>query len=175
MSLPQTNWRPFGYLVLLLMLSGCEKPAQPPQQYEALHQITKDKRSITPRVVDDTPLQFSAIQIVVIGPNNSTIGATAGVGPTESLEKLQDYLKKRVLAVRSDLNDGRAKLMVLRFAYFDESGKSTGSDSVSLMPEKMGGIEFKSMGLAGAVHRVDVALESVTWESQGNETTVPVK
>lgn len=176
MSLFQTNWRLFGHLVLLLLLSGCEKPAQPPQQYEELHRITIDKRSIIPRVVDDTPLRFGAIDIVVVGPNDRTIGARAEVEPTEDLEKVQDYLKKRVSAVRSDLKDGRAKLMVLRFDYFDQSGKSTGADSLNLTPpERKVRIEFKSMGLSGAVHRVDVALESIIWESQGKETTVPLK
>lgn len=176
MSLLQTNRRLLGCLVLLLLLSGCEKPAQPMQQYEELHRISKDKRSIVPHVVDDTPLRFGAIEIVVVGPNDSTIGASAAVEPTEDLEKVQDYLKKRVSAARSDLKDGKAKLMVLRFNYFDQSGKSTGTDSFNLTPpEKKVDIGFKSMGLSGAVHRVDVALESVIWEAQGKETTVMMK
>ncbi|MBA3765913.1 MAG: hypothetical protein H0W99_02780 [Acidobacteria bacterium] len=177
MSPTQAHRQLLCYLSLLLALSGCERPAQPPQQYTELHQINQEHRKLIPQVVDDLPVRFSEIMISVVGPNNSTLGARADWELTEGLEKLQAYLKKRVALVRSDLTDGGATGVTLRCNYLDQSGKPSGTDAINikLNQSRKENITFQNLGVSGAVFRVEVGLDSVIWESQGQEINVLVK
>ncbi|MBA3255992.1 MAG: hypothetical protein H0T64_05005, partial [Pyrinomonadaceae bacterium] len=114
--------------------------------------------------------------ISVVGPNNSTLGARADWELTEGLEKLQAYLKKRVALVRSDLTDGGATGVTLRCNYLDQSGKPSGTDAINikLNQSRKENITFQNLGVSGAVFRVEVGLDSVIWESQGQEINVLV-
>ena len=164
-------------VAFLVLPAGCgERPAQPAQQHDELRRINSASKP-TPQVVDDSPIRFRKIGVVVVGPTNSTLGANAHWQLTDTPEKVQEYFRSRVTTGRPELGEGQATGLVLRCAYFDEGGSATGTDSVQVEIAEAGNssVRFQNLGVGGRVSRIDVELEAVVWQSEGKETTVPVE
>jgi hypothetical protein len=161
----------------LAAAAGCERPAQPAQQHDELRRINSASSKPTPRVVDDSPLHFGEVGISVVGPNNSTLGARSDWELTDTPEKLQEFLRSKVVKARPEIGTGQATGVVLRCSYFDESGAATGSDSldIKIANASKGHVTFGNLGVGGRVSRIDVELEAIMWQSQGQETNVAVK
>jgi hypothetical protein len=157
--------------------AGCERPAQPPQQHDELSRINSAGSKPTPQVVDGSPLRFGEVSVAVVGPNNSTLGAGADWELTDTPEKLQEFLRSRVMKARPEIGAGQATGLVLRCNYFDESGGATGTDNleIKITQASKGYVRFRNLGVGGRVFRIDVELEAIVWQAQGQETTVAVK
>jgi hypothetical protein len=171
---------------ILCIIVGCERPAQPMQQYDELKRLSKMHSKIRPTASEETCIQFNEIYISVVGPNNSTLGAAANWELLFAESKVQKLLRDQVLKVRPELGEGEATSIVLLCRYFDSSRAGTGEDSVEVqlfqnnpsgppIPLQKGNVRFKSLGIGGQVAWIEVELEAIGWQTKDRQTRVDLK
>jgi hypothetical protein len=160
------------FVLLAVVVTGCEQPAQPPAQHAELRRIDKLADKPTPRIVGELPVRFEPITVSVVGPNNSTLGARSNWTPIENPETFQAFLLATVRKTNPESKPGKVTDFALRCSYFDESGVPTGSEQVDTHIGWAGNgqLQFTSLGVGGKVARIDVELTEVVWESDGQST-----
>ena len=112
-----------GIGVAVGFLTGCEQPAQPPQQHSELQRISREERKIVPRVTDRSPIRFDQASVETVGPNNSTLGSRSSWEPTVPVEDFLAHFFSEVAKTKPTAPPERLSALVFRCRYWTRRGR----------------------------------------------------